>query len=485
GVNGCISADPLFEYGVYLGAGSPCINAGTNNASNWGLGNPYTTRTDGSPDSGTVDMGYHYSTGLDAVAYADLYVKTNGDDSAVGTSWGSALKTLTNALARAGDVRRIYIAAGTYSTNTTEKFPLSIAYRSWIELLGAGSTSTVINAKNLTTNVFALSVVAKAKLADLTITGGNAASGGGVYIASCGDVLISGCNVTNNAGGRMGGGIYADYTYITVNDSLLAANSAAGGVNASGYGGAVCLTASRANVSNCIVRGNYSMGQNSGAGGYGGGIYMDASSTLTMQQSVLASNTANKNMSDTVGGGLCNAGVATLRNCLICTNRSTAVATKGDGIYSTGTSTLQNCTVANNRGEGLRVASGLASASNTIFWGNGDDLTGTVSVAYCAIGTADSFWTHGVNGCISNDPLFVDTTYFHEQSRVGHYTNGYFSGGGWAVALSNSPCIDAGDDSAWATEPEPNGRRINMGAYGNTSVASMGSSMQGTIFMLR
>jgi len=36
-----------------------------------------------------------------------------------------------------------------------------------------------------------------------------------------------------------------------------------------------------------------------------------------------------------------------------------------------------------------------------------------------------------------------------------------------------SPCIDAGDPSSPVEdEPEPNGGRINMGAYGGTAEAS-------------
>ena len=43
----------------------------------------------------------------------------------------------------------------------------------------------------------------------------------------------------------------------------------------------------------------------------------------------------------------------------------------------------------------------------------------------------------------------------------------------WMVDDDNSPCIDAGNpESDWTEEPEPNGRRINIGAYGGTDQAS-------------
>ncbi len=63
---GNIDVDPLFVNGFYLSeddagqaSDSPCIDAGSDTAENLGLSGR-TTRTDGVPDSGTVDMGFHY-----------------------------------------------------------------------------------------------------------------------------------------------------------------------------------------------------------------------------------------------------------------------------------------------------------------------------------------------------------------------------------------------------------------------------------------
>jgi predicted outer membrane repeat protein len=53
-------------------------------------------------------------------------------------------------------------------------------------------------------------------------------------------------------------------------------------------------------------------------------------------------------------------------------------------------------------------------------------------------------------------------------------TEGYWTPLGWEPSSNeHSPCIDAGDpESNWFTEPENNGHRANVGAYGNTSKAS-------------
>ena len=82
---GCIDQDPLFVSGplhkFYLSqttAGqavdSPCVDAGSDTAENLGL-NELSTRTDGMPDEGVVDMGYHapYALWIDSIT-------KNGDD---------------------------------------------------------------------------------------------------------------------------------------------------------------------------------------------------------------------------------------------------------------------------------------------------------------------------------------------------------------------------------------------------------------------
>ncbi|WP_162197540.1 right-handed parallel beta-helix repeat-containing protein [Methanosarcina mazei] len=68
------------------------------------------------------------------------------------------------------------------------------------------------------------------------------------------------------------------------------------------------------------------------------------------------------------------------------------------------------------------------------------------------------------------DPLFVNVSIhdYHLKSKAGHW-----SVTGWVADTVSSPCIDAGSPSSdYSHEPEDNGNRINMGAYGNTKYAS-------------
>lgn len=71
---------------------------------------------------------------------------------------------------------------------------------------------------------------------------------------------------------------------------------------------------------------------------------------------------------------------------------------------------------------------------------------------------------------INVDPLFADTANgdYHLRSKYGRW-----NGTSWINDDVTSPCIDAGSPSSdYLMEPEENGERINMGAYGNTVEAS-------------
>jgi hypothetical protein len=187
------------------------------------------------------------------------------------------------------------------------------------------------------------------------------------------------------------------------------------------------------------------------------------------------------------------AGALTMRNTLVTDNRGKSInwlsstVVPSDGIYvGNGSVSLINCTVVYNNEGGIQHNAGTVALTNTIVWGHTiADVTGTVTLTYCDIGVAAGT-NVTTNNCISTDPLFVDTTCYHLQSKRGNYVGGYFSDGSWSISLSNSPCIDAGDtNSPYALEPWPNGKRINMGAYGNTTVASLSPLVSGISIWVR
>jgi hypothetical protein len=96
--------------------------------------------------------------------------------------------------------------------------------------------------------------------------------------------------------------------------------------------------------------------------------------------------------------------------------------------------------------------------SNRCVWNGGNNSSSYLSVSYSNLnncGPGVSYNSKVDNNVFTITPGFVDAA-----DHNFHLTN-------------NSPCIDTGkpgDD--YCAEPEPNGCRINMGAYGGTSEAT-------------
>jgi len=91
--------------------------------------------------------------------------------------------------------------------------------------------------------------------------------------------------------------------------------------------------------------------------------------------------------------------------------------------------------------------------------------------------TCSDFWRNAFDapsgaGNMAKDPLFADAAGrdFHLKSQQGRWDK---AGSSWVKDAQTSPCIDAGDPSDdYSAEPQPNGARINIGAYGGTVEAS-------------
>jgi hypothetical protein len=99
----------------------------------------------------------------------------------------------------------------------------------------------------------------------------------------------------------------------------------------------------------------------------------------------------------------------------------------------------------------LALGDGVVNATYSDFYNNG-------------------FATPSGEGNMERDPLFNNVTYgdYHLKSQFGRW-----SGNEWVKDNVTSNCIDTGDPSSdYSNESQPNGNRINIGAYGNTAEAS-------------
>jgi hypothetical protein len=139
------------------------------------------------------------------------------------------------------------------------------------------------------------------------------------------------------------------------------------------------------------------------------------------------------------------------------------------GVFVAGSSpTIRNVTLSRN-GFGIAAYAGAHPAiANCILWGNAKgDLFGCKATYSCVQHASEGL------GNISVDPLFADAVNgdFHLLSKYGRYVPAY---GLWSFDNQTSPCIDAGDPNADVSgERQPNGGRINMGAFGGTPEASL------------
>ena len=295
-----------------------------------------------------------------------------------------------------------------------------------------------------------------------------------------GNIIINNNTIIGNNGGAMHASSYsgpADSGTVTINKNVvndnihggIVAESSAG----SGLGGPVII------INNEII-GNIEAP---------GGVYAYTSSTFgTGGNITIANNTIAKNTQDGHGGGVhawaatsssgITAGAIILANNTIIGN----TANYGGGMYTAGDVTLTNNTITGNTalvsGGGVDLYSnGSINIYNNIIWGNTaptavDIILGGISsrIGYNNDFTdIDGYWT-SESGNIDAAPLFVNVT---EGDPVP-----------WDPHLrSNSPCIDAGDNSAPslpATDFEGHARIINgtvdMGADEALVISASASS---------
>ncbi len=379
---------------------------------------------------------------LDSVA---VYVAPSGEDSNDGLSWETAKATLQAGV----DVQNViggpvWVSNGTYVVTNEIVVARPIAIQSV-----SGPESTVVDGQGVT-RCFNLSDAA-CVISGLTITNGYSESGGGGIHCADFQPMVTNCYIVGNSA-PFGGGIYrgtTDHCTISGNVALYSGGGKYDGIatyclisdnKAGGDGGGLSVV----RADHCTITGNTADGFKGG-----GGMFYGSAETCIIRGNVATNG----------GGG----GVsyylftvspysAPVQNCIISGN----LALNGGSVYD---GTVINCTIVEN--SALREGGGVYSdwgleLMNSIVWYNE------------AVSTGDDFWgssyrstvysccrdlIHGVDGNITNAPVFVDAA------------NGDYH------LLSNSLCINWGDNAAviGATDldglPRIVGGYVDMGAY--------------------
>ena len=281
------------------------------------------------------------------------------------------------------------------------------------------------------TRVFSIATAAGelVSLSGLTITGGNAIEGGGGITVSSAVVELTNVTIAGNRSDSVGGGISTD-SPLTLNDSLVSGNHAAGG---GGIYADVGVT-----LNDSVVSENLAATQDGGGiSSFTGDVFLNSS---TVENNVASDDSAgggiatvfgavrliassvNNNSSDARGGGISTeSGNISLTDSSVSENESEA---DGGGIYTeTGSISLTESTLDGNSTTGVQAnGGGLATVS------------GTVSLISS---TASNNQSSASGGGIYSETGSVSV---FESTLAGNSTTG-LSGNGGAIAIGSGSVV--------------------------------------------
>ncbi len=491
-----INLNPLFVTGpkgnYYLGqtaagqgSDSPCVDAGSDTAANLGLDDK-TTRTDNVPDSGTVDMGYHYelyTIVLPCIWYVDADATGNNN----GTSWVDAFTVVQDAVEVASWGEMVWVAEGTYTSDSPASLVLTMT--GGVEIYGGftgtetelsergdpADRPTILDGEDASYHV--VLGVSNARLDGFTVTGGNASGsgnscGGGMYNYGVTSLVVANCIFIGNSANFEGGGMYNyESSPVITNCSFIgnSANLLGGGMdNITGSG-------SSPEINKCTFSGNLAM---RGGGMYNGGLGAPAITNCTFSgneasegggilNDISSSTITNcifiNNSAFSEGGGMDNVGGSSpvITNCTFISN--SAIFGNGGGMQNWYSSpTISNCTFSDNwaldNGSGMYNYNSSPTIINCIMWDDtapsGSEialystaLPSILTISYSDVqgGQASVYvdpgctlnWGVGMIGDLpGDDPLFVtgpNGDYYLSQPPGQAFT---------------SPCVNAGSDTA-------------------------------------
>jgi hypothetical protein len=303
-------------------------------------------------------------------------------------------------------------------------------------------------------------------LTGCTFTGNSAYEGGGMYNYNKSNPTVTNCTFNGNLANTNGGGMFNIFSSPTVTNCKFTGNSAARG------GGVYNYQFSSPIVVNCTFTSNSAW--------RGGGMCNYQVSSPIVVNCTFSGNYSTHDG----GGGMCNYQVSSpiVTNCTFGGNS----AKYGGGMFNLGSNpVVRNCTFSGNSadiyGGGVYNKSSSPTLTNCILWGNiapdGNEIYNNSSfspttpvISNCDIagcGASGAGWDDDLGsdggGNIDADPLFVDPNGI--DGIIGTEDDDL-------RLLEDSPCIDAGDNSAVdpnGTDLDGNPRIMNdvvdMGAY--------------------
>jgi len=308
-------------------------------------------------------------------------------------------------------------------------------------------------------------------------------SGGGICF-DYGIATVINCTITGNIADYYGGGIECNFSSPMIIGCTISGNTAIL------EGGGIDSGASEPNIFNCIIIDNNSL--------LGGGINCYYPGVANVVNCTIVANSA-----DNAGGAIhCWAqSSAIIENSIIWAN-SLPDGTQLSLEYE-GTASVTYCDVQGGQAN-------VYNPDGLLVWGSGNidtdpcfasfDLDGDPNLWDFHLQSTAGRWDAGIWPDVDlTQNSFVDlldfTAFAASWHQQGEEITADFDNSGevdifdlwimldayltfqrkgvWVYDIVSSPCLDAGDlNSDWSVEPWPNGKRINMGAYGGTTQAS-------------
>jgi hypothetical protein len=216
-----------------------------------------------------------------------------------------------------GDTIEFSSLFNTPHTITLSGGQLEMTGRSTTTIQGPGANLLSVSGNNAS-RVFQIDAGVTASISGLTVTGGNARYGGGIWNWG-GTVSLSNVAVTGNSAKNYGGGLLNTGGTLSLTNCTVSGNSTAnrGGGLANGYGKFEGTVDGTLSLTNCTVAGN-------NASDMGGGLFNTGIGVSTLTNATVSGNTA------TFGGGLFNySGELMLTNSIVSGNNGTDISGSG------------------------------------------------------------------------------------------------------------------------------------------------------------
>ncbi len=290
------------------------------------------------------------------------------------------------------------------------------------------------------------------RIEDNRVVGNLAGKGAGINVSGRQASLLRNLVANNICHSDHGGGIYVSTGSTTVRDNVIRSN-AVGATVGYGWGGGVLIAAASAELEGNLITDNYTPSE-------GSAVFWDEGAVGTMKNDLIVGNRCPLD------------------------NRLASVLYVDGGPGGPSTVAIENVTVADHLcpnadpGAVVLIEDGSTiSILNSIFWNNTGASFATLTGGTYTI--THSITNASGGGNLLADPLFANAPVdYHVRSMHGRYTPG-----GWVMDAVTSPAIDAGDPASnYSQETQPNGGRINLGAYGNTAEASRSFGIGDSLF---